>query len=136
MTYPGLSMWNGSSKIHNFMDFWHSFCWRLWRPRMLLSTKSKGHKSNDRISLMYWYHIHDLEVHFWCLISVFVFMHIEFEHSVQLCNSFSHQKYDSSYVALEQSIWIKLFSGALTSNFCSQTLWLTPYPSALDFWNL
>ena len=21
MTYPGLSMWNGSSKIHYFMDF-------------------------------------------------------------------------------------------------------------------
>ena len=29
MTYPGLSMWNGSSKIHYFMDFWHFFCWRL-----------------------------------------------------------------------------------------------------------
>ena len=50
MTNPDLSMWNGSSKIHNFMDFWHSFCWRLWRPWMLLSTKSNGHKSNVRIS--------------------------------------------------------------------------------------
>ena len=46
MTYPGLSVWNGSSKIHYFIDFWHSFCWRLWRPCMLLLTKSKGHKSN------------------------------------------------------------------------------------------
>ena len=50
MTYPGLSMWDGSLKIHYFMDFWHSFCLRLWKPRMLLSTKSKGHKSNFRIS--------------------------------------------------------------------------------------
>ena len=30
--------------------FCHSCCWRLWRPWMLLSTKSKGHKSNVRIS--------------------------------------------------------------------------------------
>jgi len=45
MTYPGLSMLNGSSKIHYFIDFWHSFCWRLWRPCMLVLTKSKGHKS-------------------------------------------------------------------------------------------
>ena len=46
MTYSGLSMWNGSSNIHYFIDFCHSFCWRLWRPCMLLLTKSKGHKSN------------------------------------------------------------------------------------------
>jgi hypothetical protein len=32
MTNPGLSMWNESSKTLYFMDFWHSFCWRLWRP--------------------------------------------------------------------------------------------------------
>ena len=50
MTYPGLSMWNGSSKIHYFIDFWHSFCWRLWRPCMLLLTKSKGHMSNFHYS--------------------------------------------------------------------------------------
>ena len=25
MTYPGLSMWDGSSKIHYFIDFWPSF---------------------------------------------------------------------------------------------------------------
>ena len=30
--YPGLSMWNGLSKIHYLMDFWHLSCWRLWRP--------------------------------------------------------------------------------------------------------
>ena len=65
MTYPGLSMWNGSSKIHYFMDFWHSFCWRLWRPWMLLSTKSKGHKSKFRISWMYRSCFHGLKVHFW-----------------------------------------------------------------------
>ena len=45
MTYPGLSMWNGSSKIHYFIDFWHSFYLRLWRPCVLFSTKAKGHKS-------------------------------------------------------------------------------------------
>ena len=50
MTYPGLSMWNGSSKIHYFIDFWHSFCWRLWRPCMLLLIKSKGHMSNVHYS--------------------------------------------------------------------------------------
>ena len=43
-------MWNGSSKIHCFIDFWHSFCWRLWRPCMLLLTKSKGHMSNCHYS--------------------------------------------------------------------------------------
>jgi hypothetical protein len=25
MTYPGPSMWNGSSKTHYFIDFWHPF---------------------------------------------------------------------------------------------------------------
>ena len=29
-----------------FVDFGHSFYWRLWRPWMLLLTKFKGHKSN------------------------------------------------------------------------------------------
>ena len=62
MTNPGLSMWNGSSKTLYFMDFWHSFCWRPW---MLLSTKSKGHKSNVRISWMYRFCFYDLKVHFW-----------------------------------------------------------------------
>ena len=65
MTYPGLSVCNGSSKIHNFRDFWHSFCWRLWRPWMLLSTISKGHKSNLCISWMYRSCFYELEVHFW-----------------------------------------------------------------------
>ena len=69
MTYTGLSMWNGSSKIHNFMDFGHSFCWRLWRPWMLISTKSKCHKSNFRISWMYRYLFYDLWVYFWCQIT-------------------------------------------------------------------
>ena len=65
MTYPGLSMWNGSSKLYYFMDFWHSFCWRLWRPWMVLSTKSKGHKSNFRMSEMYRFCFYDLKVEFW-----------------------------------------------------------------------
>ena len=65
MTYPGLSMCNESSKIHYFMDFWHFFCWRLWRPWMLLSTKSMGHKSKFRISWMYRFCFYGLKVHFW-----------------------------------------------------------------------
>ena len=39
-----LLMWDGSSKTQYFIDFWHIFFWRLWRTRMLLLTKSKGHK--------------------------------------------------------------------------------------------
>ena len=64
-TFPGLSMWNESSKIHYFMDFWHFFCWRLWRPYMLLLTKSMGHKSKFRISWMYRSSFYDLKVYFW-----------------------------------------------------------------------
>jgi hypothetical protein len=30
MTYPSLLMWDESSKIHFFIDFWHPFSWRLW----------------------------------------------------------------------------------------------------------
>ena len=45
MTYPGLSMWNGSSKVHYSIDFWHSFYWRLWRPCLLFLTKAKYHQS-------------------------------------------------------------------------------------------
>ena len=45
MTYPGLSMWNGSSKIHYFIDFWHSFYLRLWRPCVLFSTRAKSQES-------------------------------------------------------------------------------------------
>ena len=32
MIYPGLSMWNGSSKTHYFIEFWNPFSWRLLRP--------------------------------------------------------------------------------------------------------
>ena len=32
MTYSGLSMWDRSSKLHCFVDFWHPRCRRLWRP--------------------------------------------------------------------------------------------------------
>ena len=74
MTNPSLSMWNISSKIHYFMGFWRFFCWRLWRPWMLLSTKSKGHKSKFRISWMYRYSYNNSKVHFWwpnkCLVSL------------------------------------------------------------------
>ena len=46
MTYSGLSMWDESSQKHYFIDFWHSFWWRLCRPWRLLLTKFKGLKSN------------------------------------------------------------------------------------------
>ena len=44
MTYPSHWMWDESSKIHFFIDFWHSSFWRLWR------TKLKGHMSNFQYS--------------------------------------------------------------------------------------
>ena len=50
MTYPGLLMWDGSSKIHCLIDFLHPFSWRLWRTGMLLSTNLKGHKPNVHYS--------------------------------------------------------------------------------------
>ena len=40
MTYPGLLMWDGSLKIHYFVDFWHFFYWRLWRPRNIKKIKT------------------------------------------------------------------------------------------------
>ena len=53
--------------------FCHSCCRRLWRPWMVLSTKSKGHKSNVRILWMYRFCFYNLKVHFWwpnkCLLS-------------------------------------------------------------------
>jgi hypothetical protein len=50
MAYSGLLMWDGSSNIYHFMDFWHPSCWRLWRTGMLLLTKLKDHKSNVHYS--------------------------------------------------------------------------------------
>ena len=44
-TYPGLSMWNGSSKTHYFIDFWPPFSWRLWRPSHEIKIKFKGQMS-------------------------------------------------------------------------------------------
>ena len=49
-TYCALMMWVGSEKTRYFLDFCHSFFWRLWRTGMLLLTKSKGHKSNSPYS--------------------------------------------------------------------------------------
>ena len=43
--YPGLLMWNGSSIL---LIFGTQVCWRLWRTRMLLLTKLKGHKSKSQ----------------------------------------------------------------------------------------
>jgi hypothetical protein len=41
MTYPGLSMWNGSSKIHFFTKFWHPFSWTLEAVEAILRDKDK-----------------------------------------------------------------------------------------------
>ena len=38
-------MWDGSSKVHYFIDFWHPFCWRLWRTGVIFFKKLKGHPS-------------------------------------------------------------------------------------------
>ena len=46
MTYPSLLIWDGPSKIHFFIVFWHPSSWRLWRTGMLLLTKLKGPRSN------------------------------------------------------------------------------------------
>ena len=55
--------------LNGMMEFQVKFCHlsglRLWRPWMLLSTKSKGHKSNFRISGMYRFCFYDLKVQFW-----------------------------------------------------------------------
>ena len=40
MTYPGLLMWDGSLKIHYFIDFWRPFSWRLWRARNIKKIKT------------------------------------------------------------------------------------------------
>ena len=48
------------------VKFCHHSGQRLWRTGMLFSTKSKGHKSNFRISWMYRSHFYDLKVHIFC----------------------------------------------------------------------
>ena len=50
MTYPGLSIWNGSSKTHYFTDFWHPFSWRLWRPAWVIFLKIGSINQNVHIS--------------------------------------------------------------------------------------
>ena len=40
--YPGLTMWNESSKTHYFIEFWHPFSRRLLRPTYETKIKSKG----------------------------------------------------------------------------------------------
>ena len=47
------------------VKFSHHSGLRLWRTEILFSTKSKGHKSNFRISWMYRSCFYDLKVHFW-----------------------------------------------------------------------
>ena len=50
MTYPGLLMWNGSSKIHYLIDFWYPFFWRLWRARNIKKIKTDELGINESIS--------------------------------------------------------------------------------------
>jgi hypothetical protein len=50
MTYPGLLMWEGSSKIHFFIDFWHPFSWRLWRARNIKKIRNNELGINAPIS--------------------------------------------------------------------------------------
>ena len=54
MTYPGLLMWDGSSKIHYFIDFWHPFSWRLWRARNIKKIKTDDLGINVPISGTRW----------------------------------------------------------------------------------
>ena len=55
--------------LNRMLEYQVKFCHhsglRLWRTRMLFSTKPKGHKSNVHISWMYRYRFYDLKVHFW-----------------------------------------------------------------------
>ena len=103
------------SKTHNFMDFWHSFWWRLWRPWILLSTKSKCHKSNFRIIWMYRYHFYDLKVHFWWLIRMFFSRISSLNTLYTLC---------ICKMAKNQKVWWNFFFEIVKSNnkfgiFCS-----------------
>jgi hypothetical protein len=50
MTYPGLLMRDGSSKIHRFIDFWHPFSWRLWRAYNIKKMKTDELGINAPIS--------------------------------------------------------------------------------------
>ena len=115
MTYPGLPMWNESSKIHYFMDFygfWALFLLEARRPWMLLSTKSKGHKSNFFIPWMYKSCFYDLKVHFWwpnkCS-----------KHQVFCSNTLYSQWHHSFQIltGLLSCNWLKLESSAEGWNF-------------------
>ena len=63
-TYPGLSIWEGSSNTNYFTDFWHSFCWRLSRPWRLPFFQINGYKSNVHCQWTYRYLFHSLELNF------------------------------------------------------------------------
>ena len=66
LTYSGLSMWDNSAKIPYFIDFWHSFCWRLWRPWMLVLTKSKDLKSNVPCQWIHRQFVYEWKFNFRC----------------------------------------------------------------------
>ena len=50
MTYPGLLMWDGSSKIYCLIDFWYPFSWRLWRAHNIKKIKTVELGINEYIS--------------------------------------------------------------------------------------
>ena len=47
MTYPGLSMWDGSSKIHYFSDFGPIAIKGNMRPKLNLKDKGQMSKPNE-----------------------------------------------------------------------------------------
>ena len=96
MTYPGLSMWNGSSKIHYFIDFWHSLCCRLWRPWMILLTKSKGDNYNlgNMLKAIIGFQIHQNLFKCW-----FTFRHFDMEHPVD---------YSTTHLTISHDMYLQL----------------------------
>jgi hypothetical protein len=43
-------MWDGSSKIHYFIDFWHPFTRRMWRARNIKKITTDGLAINVPVS--------------------------------------------------------------------------------------
>ena len=88
--------------LNRMMEYQVKFCHhsgpRLWRTRMLLTTKSKGHKSNVRISWMYRHCFYDLKVHFW------------WPNKRLKCHISSwHTLYNSTYKEVKQKVQIRIW---------------------------
>ena len=101
--------------LDRMMEFQVKFCHhsglRLWRTGMLLSTKSKGHKSNVRISWMYRFHFCDLKVHFWwpykCLLSRISSLNTLYLHKIFI---FDFTSYRVSHIEVFESKLSQFFS--------------------------